>query len=182
MAEPTYCPWLIGAPCLKPEVWAAWAQAVLSAVAIIAAAGIARWQRRSELAEKARSDALIARSFAMVILREMKLLEERIARGLHSVKGDQGLTEGRNVAEVSVPQRLWDSTPQLHVLGEQGGDVLTAIFKIQEARRYLNPTAQDKNILWGDDKAAYLEDLGAARTACTSALAGLHRLLEGTAE
>ncbi|WLA27590.1 hypothetical protein [Xanthomonas citri] len=50
MADPTYCPWLINAPCLKPEVWAAWAQTILS----IAAAALAlyvpvRMKRLEEL-------------------------------------------------------------------------------------------------------------------------------------
>ncbi len=38
MADPLFCPYLFGAPCLKPEVWAAWAQALLSVAAIYFAA------------------------------------------------------------------------------------------------------------------------------------------------
>lgn len=38
MADLAYCPIVIGAPCLAPEVWAAWAQAFLSAAAIYFAA------------------------------------------------------------------------------------------------------------------------------------------------
>lgn len=38
MADLAYCPYVIGAPCLAPEVWAAWAQAFLSAAAIYFAA------------------------------------------------------------------------------------------------------------------------------------------------
>lgn len=38
MADPLFCPWLINTPCLKSEIWAAWAQALLSGVGIIAAA------------------------------------------------------------------------------------------------------------------------------------------------
>ncbi|MBO9766493.1 MULTISPECIES: hypothetical protein [Xanthomonas] len=47
MADPTYCPWILEAPCLKPEVWAAWAQAFLAAAAIFAAGFIPTWQQRS---------------------------------------------------------------------------------------------------------------------------------------
>lgn len=38
MADLAYCPYVIGAPCLAPEAWAAWAQAILSAAAIYFAA------------------------------------------------------------------------------------------------------------------------------------------------
>ncbi|PPU32133.1 hypothetical protein [Xanthomonas sp. CFBP 7912] len=55
MADPTYCPWIIGAPCLKPEVWAAWAQAGLSAIAIIAAGRFATAQHTRDVATRVRS-------------------------------------------------------------------------------------------------------------------------------
>lgn len=50
MADPLYCPWVFGAPCLKPEVWAAWAQALLSVLAIWVAyeAGSAASKRAQE--------------------------------------------------------------------------------------------------------------------------------------
>ncbi|CAD1792671.1 hypothetical protein AE929_09665 [Xanthomonas arboricola] len=53
MADPTYCPWIIGAPCLKPEVWAAWVQALLSAAAIYFAARLANRQERRTIARRA---------------------------------------------------------------------------------------------------------------------------------
>ncbi|NIJ89452.1 hypothetical protein FHR49_002253 [Xanthomonas campestris] len=50
MADPTYCPWLIGAPCLKPEVWAAWAQTILSIAAVALALYVPiRMKRLEEL-------------------------------------------------------------------------------------------------------------------------------------
>lgn len=58
MADPTYCLWLLDAPCLKPEIWAAWAQALLSAVAIYAAARLTSRQER--LAFRRRADAYLA--------------------------------------------------------------------------------------------------------------------------
>lgn len=57
MTDPLYCPWLLGVPCLKPEVWAAWAQAVLSALAIYAAARIAAKQEK--LAFRRKADACL---------------------------------------------------------------------------------------------------------------------------
>ncbi|HHA2945739.1 hypothetical protein [Stenotrophomonas maltophilia] len=53
MADPLYCPWVFDAPCLKPEVWAAWWQAILSALAILAASRLARGQERRQLSRKA---------------------------------------------------------------------------------------------------------------------------------
>jgi len=53
MSDPLYCLWVLEAPCLKPEVWAAWWQAVLSALAILAAARLASTQDRRHLSRKA---------------------------------------------------------------------------------------------------------------------------------
>lgn len=53
MADPLYCPWLFAAPCMKPEVWAAWWQAILSAAAILAAARLASRQERRQLNRRA---------------------------------------------------------------------------------------------------------------------------------
>lgn len=55
MADPLYCPWLFGAPCLKPEVWAAWAQALLSVFAILVAyeAGSAASKRAQQMRVRA---------------------------------------------------------------------------------------------------------------------------------
>lgn len=58
MVDPLYCPWIFHFPCLKPEVWAAWAQALLSAMAIYAAAQLASRQER--LAFRRRADACLA--------------------------------------------------------------------------------------------------------------------------
>lgn len=53
MTDPIYCPIIFGAPCMKPEVWAAWWQAILSAAAILAAARLAATQERRQLARRA---------------------------------------------------------------------------------------------------------------------------------
>lgn len=53
MTDPIYCPVIVGAPCMKPEVWAAWWQAILSAAAILAAARLATTQERRQLARRA---------------------------------------------------------------------------------------------------------------------------------
>ncbi|UYB51178.1 hypothetical protein OCJ37_14405 [Xanthomonas sp. AM6] len=55
MADPLYCPWFFSAPCLKPEVWAAWAQAILSVAAIFVAAKLQRWQAQDASREKMHS-------------------------------------------------------------------------------------------------------------------------------
>lgn len=52
MADPLYCPWVIGYPCLKPEVWAAVWQAILAGLAILAAGRIAITSARMELSRK----------------------------------------------------------------------------------------------------------------------------------
>jgi len=52
MADDVYCLWVSQSPCLKPEIWAAWAQALLSALAIWAGARLANRQERRNLARK----------------------------------------------------------------------------------------------------------------------------------
>lgn len=56
--EPMYCPVLLNAPCLKAEVWAAWAQAILSAAAIWYAHRLANNQDRQ--GRKRRLDAIMS--------------------------------------------------------------------------------------------------------------------------
>lgn len=53
MADPIYCPILLDAPCMKPEVWAAWVQAILSVIAIAAAERFASRRERKELSRQA---------------------------------------------------------------------------------------------------------------------------------
>jgi hypothetical protein len=53
MADPIYCPILLDAPCMKPEVWAAWVQAILSVIAIAAAERFASRRERKEVSRKA---------------------------------------------------------------------------------------------------------------------------------
>ncbi|MGQ5245426.1 hypothetical protein [Xanthomonas arboricola] len=74
MADPTYCPLFLEAPCLKPEVWAAWAQAFLAAAAIFAAGLIPTWQQRSR-DRKVREDyiRLVEYASAQVELRMSEL-------------------------------------------------------------------------------------------------------------
>ncbi|WIH05506.1 hypothetical protein KHF85_03110 [Xanthomonas translucens pv. graminis] len=55
MADPLYCPLLVSVPCLKAEVWAAWAQAGLSAIAIYAAGRFAVAQHRRDIATRVQS-------------------------------------------------------------------------------------------------------------------------------
>lgn len=57
MEDPLYCIWIVESPCLKPEVWAAWAQAILSVAAIRFAARLAFEQERR--ARKRRLDSLM---------------------------------------------------------------------------------------------------------------------------
>lgn len=55
IADTVYCPIVFSAPCLKPEVWAAWAQALLSAAAIYFAAVAATAPDRLAKRRKAKS-------------------------------------------------------------------------------------------------------------------------------
>lgn len=52
MADDAYCLWVTHSPCMKPEIWAAWAQALLSALAIWAASQLSNRQERRNLARR----------------------------------------------------------------------------------------------------------------------------------
>ncbi|MET0548560.1 MAG: hypothetical protein ABW002_04725 [Xanthomonas sp.] len=83
MADPLFCPWLINAPCLKSEIWAAWAQALLSGVGIIAAAWLPN--RTARLEKKDRFYAVVALMFEAT--KRMYLISDgiafrRLARGV----------------------------------------------------------------------------------------------------
>jgi len=52
---------------MNSSEWAAWVQAVFSVIAILAAAGIAFWQRKGELADRRADDLLRARDAAIAV-------------------------------------------------------------------------------------------------------------------
>jgi len=110
MADPLFCPWILGAPCLKPEVWAAWAQALLSAAAIFAAARLALLQERRQLSRRA--------DFYVTILDNAAQTAEKVMStsmiGLEDIKSMAGpaaykLTQLGKVLDAAMYQELPDS-------------------------------------------------------------------------
>lgn len=161
----------------QPLSWwssaASWAQALLSAGAIYAAYKIAAHQRASEQRQKQLDDENAARSFALVVLREMKTLRDRLETSRASVPNPFGENEGRNVAVADIPQSLWNNAPQMHLLGDASAPVIQCMYQLQESRGYLKD-----RLLWGDEKVPYLAHLEAAIKLADEAILKLRKLLD----
>ncbi|UYB52170.1 hypothetical protein OCJ37_19760 [Xanthomonas sp. AM6] len=136
MADPLYCPWLLAAPCLKPEVWAAWWQAIGSVVAILVAVLVPlRLQRQANLAKVADAKAK-ARSLAVDVLDDMTALTASI-QALHE-DGYKTLGDvygyASAVFRIALPARLKDAVKQLHELGPAGSTLQLALLELSFLR------------------------------------------------
>lgn len=158
----------------KPEVWAAWVQAVGSVAAIIAAYWIARWQHSQELKAQRRQAALEAKSLAMVHLRDAKDLLDRIGRELSEVEKRDVTQDGWVFTGVTIPQTLWDGTKDLHRIGAGGGEFLRALYYIQQSRDHFAPGS---HVVWKENVPAYTDCIESARQHVTQALARMKELL-----
>jgi hypothetical protein len=160
MADPTYCPWIIGAPCLKPEVWAAWAQAFLAAAAIFAAGFIPTWQQRSR-DRKIRADyiRLVENASANVELQMSTLTlnqyDETQNRYLHPL-----LEFPAGVKEAFAFVRF-DQLPDYALLPPVS-DALHALERFTRAWKHVRDMSA-ANMLQREDQARQLQELSEAR-------------------
>ena len=103
MAEPLYCDFLFGI-CLRPEVWAAWTQAILSVAAIFAAIWIGDQQASAarRLQTTLKADEVLRQINHGRTLVEMAVgLAGRSLTGIEGVvKGRPGEMERDNISEV----------------------------------------------------------------------------------
>lgn len=145
--------------------WPAWVQAVGSVLAILAAIGIAMWQRHVERADRKAADASAARSLGVVVLREVRELRMRLHNVAGRVRVPYSEAQGKPIPTVHIPQALWDVAPALHTLGRPSDAITSALFHIQEARNLA-----EGPILWGENSAQYISHIGAAIAACDRAI------------
>lgn len=152
--------------------WPAWVQAVGSVLAIFAAIGIAMWQRQAERADRRLDNASAAKSLAVVVLREVRELRNRLLKAPNKVRVPFHESQGKPVATIHIPQQLWDVAPALHTLGPPSDAVTSALFHLQEARE-LAPGG----ILWGDQSVQYILHMNDAVEACDLAIEQLREAL-----
>jgi hypothetical protein len=154
--------------------WPAWVQAVGSVLAILAAIGIAMWQRQVERADRKVANASAAKSLGVVVLREVRELRNRLLKAPNKVREPFHETQGKPIPNITIPQALWDVAPALHTLGRPSDAVTSALFHLQEAREL----AQG-GLLWGEHSAQYIRHMTHALDACDLAIEQLRATLGG---
>ncbi len=128
------CGW-IGWCVMKPEVQAAWVQAVGSVLAIIAAIVIAWWQQRAsrrDLAERDYRDKIGRHVRANRILDRFDRL---ISKQIEEAQGYRGAYRSGSMQVLRVPDDLRDMESEMHLLDNRaGGPGFTAINLFEEAQ------------------------------------------------
>lgn len=165
---------LIGWCSLKPEVQAAWVQAVGSIVAILVAIAVPAWQRAEQRADARYADALRARSVAAVIFRAVKDLRDEIEQSFHWLEDARQRGRKQATLYVALPEALADRKEQLHLLGEPGSNLLRAMY-------YMSELADIGDGLWvykADDFDAYAAELQKIQKEVALALQGLRTLMK----
>lgn len=159
----------------KPEVWAAWVQAIGSVVAIAVAVSIPWWQHRRERREKSHDAALMARSMATAYLRYVKEFHQNLSEGLIELGQCNPATRQRwTLSWIVIPQQLWDDVKSMHHLGDPGGYVLRSIYNLLESRAIL----ADGSVLVADQYSNYEQKLRDAKVQAEKALQAIHRQLK----
>ncbi|WP_267122928.1 hypothetical protein [Xanthomonas sacchari] len=144
MADPLFCPWLINAPCLKSEIWAAWAQALLSGVGIIAAAWLPNRTARRE--KKDRFYAVLALMFEAQ--KRLNLIATSISMRTLPIgagKPDEELTHLTNALDAIPAHEL----PEGRLLYSIKG-VRRAVANMNELHRRVTDPLRFSNETWED--------------------------------
>jgi hypothetical protein len=164
---------VIGWCALKPEVQAAWVQAVGSVVAIIAALAVPNFPRRTEVSDRKAEAALVARSFGTVLHREFVRFGRRIDRDLRVAEraGPQTMV---SIPSDTIPQGLWDDAERLHLLGPAGNHALLALNAVRLAREEL----YDGKLTPTEGKMdRFIQQMRIAAVECDEAITALDKIL-----
>jgi len=158
---------------MKPEVQAAWVQAVGSVAAIIAAIIIAWWQHRAsrlDLAERDRRDKIGRHVRANRIFGRFDRL---ITRQLDQAETLRRATKSGDMQVVSVPDDLRDLEGEMHLLDNHaGGPGFTSINQFEEAQELLR-----NGTLAITDSEKFIQTLVFAQTECRDAIDRIQKFL-----
>lgn len=156
-----------------PKDLPAWVQAIGSIAAILVAVSVPYWQRKQEIHDKRAQESLVARSYGLVLLRELEKMGERIERDIAEFENDaNAVMIGTN--KDTIPQALWERGESLHLLGPAGGYAISAIHAIHRARAY-----RERPGIWVYDEnfAPFLQCMYEARSFCHQAIASVKGIL-----
>lgn len=154
------------------QVWPAWVQAFGSIGAILAAAFIARWQRRAELAQKRDDDLANARSMAALLYKDFVRWKEKA-----TPREQYNPLFGVDLH--AIPQQIYDCIRDLHVMGPASGPATKAIGFSLKAREIGGPSTDGtKRFLRTDEsQAEYSETLKQIQSSCDQVIREFDKLL-----
>ncbi|MEQ7866554.1 hypothetical protein ABQ137_07980 [Xanthomonas sp. WHRI 8393] len=157
MADPTYCPWILGAPCMKPEVWAAWWQAAGSVLAILVAVWIPASIAKKDRRRIERENAYRASSLAFVLEPALENLRGTLSQAAGQwQESPVRFVQGDGVALV-LPDALTERLVDLHILGEAARPIHVAIVATNRLIDAVN--TQDAHWRYGGE---YVDEHGKA--------------------
>lgn len=155
------------------QVWPAWVQAFGSIGAILAAAFIARWQRRAEIAQKHEDDLAIARSMAAFLYKDFVRWKERATPRVkyNALYG---------IELHAIPQPIYECIRDLHVMGPASGPATKAIgFSLKARELGTGSTDGAKRLLsTEEDQAKYSRALEHIQSSCAEVIAEFDKLLD----
>lgn len=128
----------------KPEVWAAWIQAIGSVAALAVAVGLAMWQwekamdlRRDDAKLRAANEHRIAVSLAAKLFRAVKTFQkntDEISKAYYARSPMQSEWQFRIPV---VPKEISEESHRLHEMGPPGEAIIKALYHTVEMRQSL---------------------------------------------
>jgi len=130
MADPLYCPLILHAPCLKPEVWAAWWQAIGSIIAILVAVWVPWRQRNQQLSDASVRDAKAEAREQSLITSMHIALYQPMENFRGSCDAALSFLTLPLASRQQIPEEIFDRNPEfdqfrgsLHLMGSTGRDI-----------------------------------------------------------
>ncbi len=154
------------------QVWPAWVQAFGSIGAILAAAFIARWQRRAEIFQKQEDDLANARSMAALLYKDFVRWKEKATPR-------ETYNPLFGVDSHAIPQPIYECIRDLHVMGPASGPATKAIgFSLKAREIGVAGTDGTKRFLRSkEDHAHYSEALRQIQASCSEVIGEFDKLL-----
>lgn len=165
---------LIGWCALRPEVQAAWVQAVFSVIGIFIAVLVPWLQHRKASQIRASEASVKAVARAAVLLKGTKELCARIERSRAYFDANRPVAGGTHVPHVAIPQSVMDQAAFIPELGTPGAHLIKAINHSLELRDLLDGDM----LLFPTNTEQFSSRLMAAKKHADEALAGIRLILE----
>lgn len=166
------CGW-IGWCVMKPEVQAAWVQAVGSVLAIIAAIVIAWWQQRASQRELAERDHREKIGRHVRANRIFGRFDRLISNQMEGAEAFRSAYRTGNIQVLSVPDDLRDLESEMHLLDNHaGGPGFTSINQFEEAQDLIR-----NGSLAITDNEKFIETLVFAQKECRDAMSKVQAFL-----